>query len=532
MPKKLLEGLKVVDFTTVIAGPFITKTMAAYGAEVIKIESRTHPDLWRGGMFSRNRKQAMIMSGMTADDLKPFSPWMNSGAAFGFWNTGKLSIAIDLAKPKGIELAKQLVAQADVVVENFAGGVAKRMGLGYEALKEVKPDIIMLSSCMQGQTGPHSKHPGYGTQLVNLSGLSGISGWPDREPATIGPYTDYTAPQFSLLAIMAALDYRRRTGKGQYIDLSQYESTIHLMAPLVLDNQANDRVSLRAGNTSPYAVPHNVYPCKKIRTDRYVAIGVYTNEEWESFCDIIGSPPWTRVEKFATLKGRRQYEAELDELIEGWTLEQLPEDIVRRMQNADEPVPVCIVESKEAFLNYTPQAKGRSPYAAPHNAYQCRCEDRWCAIAVSTQEEWEAFCSVIEKPEWIKDSRFSSFNARKEHEAELDELIAQWTIHQNPKDVMEIMQRAGVPAGIVANGRDMMLDDEQMQHRGFYRELAHPEIKNGRYRGVSPSFIMSINAAEVTRAPLMGEHNEMILKEKLGLSDDDIQALILEEVIN
>jgi benzylsuccinate CoA-transferase BbsF subunit len=532
MSKKMLEGLKVVDFTTVIAGPFITKTMAAHGAEVIKIESRTHPDLWRGGMFSRNRKQAMAMSGMVPDDLKPFSPWMNTGVAFGFWNTGKQSIALDLAKPKAVELAKQLVARADIVVENFAGGVAKRMGLGYEELKKVKPDIIMLSSCMQGQTGPHAKHPGYGTQLVNLSGLSGISGWPDREPAAIGPYTDFTAPQFSLLAIMAALDYRRRAGKGQYIDLSQYESTIHLMAPLVLDNQVNNRITIRVGNRSPSSVPHNAYPCKKTHADRYVAIGVYTPEEWKGFCEAIGNLPWTQDPKFATLKARRQNVEELDRLIEEWTLEQLPEDIVRRMQNAEEPVPSCVVASKEEFYHHIPRAKNRSPYAAPHNAYHCRCEDRWCVIAVSTEEEWTIFCKVIGNPAWTKDSRFATFKARKENEEALDQFIGEWTMNHSPKEVMEMMQNAGVAAGVVATGEDVMVHDPQMAHRRFYQKLHHPEIKDHQYRGVTPSFILSKNPAEVKRAPLMGEHNESILKEILGLSDEDIEQLILEEVLN
>ena len=147
MNKKLLEGLKVLDFTTVIAGPFMTKLLTAYGAQVIKIESRSRPGLFR-------------QFGPYQDDiLRPFNPWFNRGGGFGFWNTGKLSVAINLAHPKGVEMAKRLVAWADVVVENFAGGVMKRMGLGYEELKKVKPDIIMLSSCMQGQTGPHANHP-------------------------------------------------------------------------------------------------------------------------------------------------------------------------------------------------------------------------------------------------------------------------------------------------------------------------------------------------------------------------------------
>jgi benzylsuccinate CoA-transferase BbsF subunit len=532
MAKKMLEGLKVVDFTTVIAGPFITRTLAAHGAEVFKVESRTKPDLWRGEMFGRGKKGMSAMMGLGTDPVGPFNPWMNTSAPFGYWNTGKMSLAVDLAKAEGVALVKKLVARADVVVENFAGGVGKRMGLGYEDLKAVKPDIIMLSSCMQGQTGPHARHPGYGTQLVNLAGLSGLSGWPDRDPAAIGPYTDFSAPHLSILAIMAALDYRRRTGKGQYLDQSQYESAVHLMTPLVLDNQVNDRVSLRIGNRSADAVPHNAYPCKPTHTDRFCAIGVYTDAEWQSFCKIIGNPPWTKDPRFSTLKGRRENEKELDERVESWTLQQLPEDIEKRMRNADEPVPAGIVKSQEAFYDHLPPIKGRSPYAAPHGAYRCRCEDRWCVIAVSTDDEWGRFCKVIGDPPWTKEARFATFSARKENEAALDELVGAWTRPYSPREVMEMMQAAGVPAGIVATGEDLMEYDPQLQHRGFYRTLEHPEIGDGVYRGATPSFIFSKNPCELTRAPLMGENNDYILKDILGLSDEEIQALIDEEVLN
>jgi len=529
MSKKMFEGLKVVDFTTVIAGPFITKTMAAYGAEVIKLESRSHPDLWRG-MGGGGRRGAMMM-GMGITPPKPFNPWMNSGSPYGYWNTGKMSVALDLTKPRGLELAKQLVVRADLVVENFAGGVAERMGVGYEALKKVKPDIIMISSCMQGQTGPHSRHPGYGTQLVNLSGLSGISGWPDRDPSAIGPYTDYTAPQYSILAIMAALDYRRRTGKGQYIDLSQYESTVHLMAPLLLDNQANERISIRMGNKSADMVPHNVYPCKRTHVNRWIAMGVYTDEEWQSFCELIGSLPWTKDPKFSTLKARRENEEELDKLVEAWTLEQLPEDIERRFQNAEVPVPVAIVKNKDEFYGHQPQIKDRSPYAAPHGVYQCRWEDRWCAIAVATNEEWNSFCQVIGNPKWTKDPRFATFDARKENEEELDKLIGKWTIRRSPKKVMEMMQAAGVAAGVLSTGEDMLEHDDQLKHRQYWQRLEHTEIGEGVYYGATPSFIMSKCPWEVTRAPLMGEHNEYVLKEILGKSDEEINELIREEVL-
>jgi crotonobetainyl-CoA:carnitine CoA-transferase CaiB-like acyl-CoA transferase len=515
MMEKLLKGLKVLDFTTVIAGPFITKILTAYGARVIKIESRARPGLFR-------------QFGPYQDDiLRPYNPWFNRGGGFGFWNTGKLSVALNLVHPKGVELAKKLVTWADVVVENFAGGVIKRMGLGYEELRKVKPDIIMLSSCMQGQTGPHANHPGYGTQLVNLAGFSNISGWPDREPANIGAYTDYLAPRFSVLAIMAALEYRCRTGKGQYIDLSQYEGGLHFMAPLILDKAVNHRVAYRMGNHSPTAAPHGAYPCRDRNQERWCAIAVYTDEEWKAFCRVIGVPAWTRDEKFSTLQARRQNEEELNNLIERWTINMSSEGVEERMREAE--IPAEELRSRQEIIDYVKCVKGHSPYTAPHGAYRCRWEDRWCVIAVSTDEEWERFCSIIGSPAWSQDSRFASLEGRKENEEELDRLVAEWTINYTAEEVMSIMQAAGVAAGVVATGEDLMEHDPQLKHRQLFRELDHPEI--GRYHGVTPAFILSKCPSEIERAPLMGEHNEHVLKEVLGITDEEIKELINEGIV-
>ena len=168
----------------------------------------------------------------------------------------------------------------------------ERMGLGYETLKGLKPDLIMCSSCMQGQTGPHARHPGSGHKLTSLAGFSHITGWPDREPGYIGAYTDFVAPRFNIIAILAALEYRRRTGKGQYLDMSQYENSVQFMAALALDYSVNKRVLGRIGNQCDYAAPHNAYRCRG--EDRWCTIAVFTDQEWQSFCRVIGSPEWTR----------------------------------------------------------------------------------------------------------------------------------------------------------------------------------------------------------------------------------------------
>ncbi|MFC1966673.1 CaiB/BaiF CoA transferase family protein [Chloroflexota bacterium] len=402
MPGKLLEGIKVVDFTHFITGPLATKYLSDYGARVIKVEGRVKHD--------EERTMAPFKDGISG---------LNRGGSFNEYNTGKLGVTANLANPKGVEIAKKFIAWADIVVENFAGGTMARMGLSYEELKKVKPDIIMVSSCMMGQTGPYANHPGLGPHLTALSGFSHISGWPDKEPPFISAYTDYVAPRFLALAILAALDYRRRTGKGQHLDLSQYENGVHFLAPLILDYAVNQRVADRMGNLYPYA--------------------------------------------------------------------------------------------------------------APHNAYRCRGEDQWCAIATFSDEEWQSFCKVIGNPAWTREPRFSTLQSRKESEDELDKLVEEWTINHQTGDVMSTMQVEGVPAGVLQTGEDLLEYDPQLKHRHFFCELEHPEI--GKYRAYRPSFMLSKCPYELRRAPLLGEHNEYVLKEVIGMSDEEIAELVMEGIV-
>ncbi|GAG27297.1 unnamed protein product, partial [marine sediment metagenome] len=245
MEKKLFEGVKVADFGWVAEGPMVTKYLADYGAEVIRLEGRSRPEPMRALGPHKDNIVGLDRSGSTSQ-----------------WNTSKLSLAINLAKPKGVEVAKRLVAWADIVVENFSGEAMQRMGLGYEELQKIKPDIIMLSTCMMGQTGPYATSPGTGSTLPALSGITNITGWPDRMPVQPGAYTDWVAVHYNVLAILAALDYRRRTGKGQYIDVSQYETGVHFLAPLAMDYAVNQRVAGRVGNRCDYAAPHNAYRCR------------------------------------------------------------------------------------------------------------------------------------------------------------------------------------------------------------------------------------------------------------------------------
>ncbi len=402
MGKLPLEGVKVADFTWVWTGPTTTKVLADFGATVLRIESAKRPDVWR-----------------IQPPFKDDEPGFNRGAVFNSINTSKMSITIDLSKPKGKELAKKFVRWADVVTDNFAGGAMKRMGLDYETLKKIKPDIIMMSSALMGQTGPWHNSPGYGDQLSAISGLHEISGWPDRIPGEIGFYTDFIAPRFNALTLLAALDYRRRTGKGQFLDLAQHQAGVQYIAPLILDNVVNDRVATREGNKDTFAAPHGVYACKG--------------------------------------------------------------------------------------------------------------DDRWCAMAIFTDEEWQGFCQVIGHPSWTKDPKFTTLEKRKENEEALNQLVGEWTINHSAEEVMYRMQAAGVGAGRVGTTEDQMEKDPQLLFRHFYQEQDHPEI--GKYRPPRQPCVLSKTSCEIRRAPLMGEHTEYALKEILGLPDEEIEELVIEEVL-
>jgi len=488
MAKKLLEGIRIVDFTRVIVGPLSIKALSDYGAEVIKIESRKALDQFR--------------SSGPEPDLSP---------QFTQWNTGKLSITLDLTNPKSVDVVKRLVAKSDIVIESFAGGVIEKLGLGYEELKKVKPDIIMLSSCMQGQTGPYARHPGWGFQLSALSGFCHITGWPDRQPPELGVYTDFIAPHFNVTIILAALLYRRRTGKGQFIDMAQFENGLQFTAPLILDYMVNHRGASRMGNRSNYAAPHGVYRCRDEYT--WCGISMSTDKEWESFCKVLGNPAWTKEPKFSTPASRKENEDELDNLIEKWTISYTPERVTMMFQQAG-----VVIDRLPTGIYQL----GKNP----RGTYRCQSEDRWCAISVFTDEEWESFCKVMGNPAWTKDPKFSTLLGRKENEDELDRLVEEWTINYTAEDVMTMMQEAGVAAGVVETGEDQLEHDPQTKHRNMFPELEHPTL--GKHHAPASPFIMSKTPCEIRRSPLLGEHNEYVLKELLGMSDEEVAGLVIE----
>lgn len=319
-------GVRILEFATVAAGPLIGTYLSFYGAEVIHVEAKRRPDT------SRYLPPA----------LKDKPGW---GYVFASVNTNKYGITLDFTTPQGSALAQRIVAEwANVVIENFTPGVLKKNGLGYEELKKVNPEIIMISSCNLGQTGPYATHPGYGSHLSHLAGFGHLTGWPDRSPVMLyGPYIDYISVAFGTSSLLAALDYRRHTGKGQYIDISQLETGLQFLIPVLLEYEVNGREMGRVANQCHYAAPHSAYPCSG--EDRWCIIAVYTDEEWESLCQVMGKPEWSGRPEFATLQARKQHEAELDKLISGWTASLSAEEVMEGLQKAG--VEAAVVKEKE-----------------------------------------------------------------------------------------------------------------------------------------------------------------------------------------
>lgn len=313
MSKRALDDVKVLDFTWVNAGPGMTRHLALHGATVIHVESQTKVDPVR-----------------LTSAYKDGKPGINRSAAFTAVNTNKYGITLNLNHSKGVEVFKRLVKWSDVLVENHTPGFMQKLGLSYEELVKVKPDLIMLQSSNQGQTGPQSRVKGFGIHLEGLAGFTYLSGWPDKDPVVMaGLVTDWFSGHVGVCALLAALDYRRRTNKGQYIDLSQLEAGFQLLSHLFLDYTVNGRIAERTGSRLSYAAPHNVYPCHG--KDRWCVITVFSDEEWQSVGGAVGAE-WTRAPRFATLMGRKKNEDELDRLVAEWTSKLSAEEVMQTLQ--------------------------------------------------------------------------------------------------------------------------------------------------------------------------------------------------------
>ncbi len=298
-----LSGIRVLDFTWVGAGPIGTKLLAEFGAEVIKVESRTRPDPLR--------KTAPFAPG---DD-----PLERSGY-FADRNAGKRSIALDMTHPRAREIVLRLAAATDVCAQSFRPGTMEKWNLGYEELIAVRPDLIYLAMPMQGEWGPHATFSGFGATLVALCGLHELCGYPDREPVGTGTnYPDHVPnPMHAVFAVLAALLHRDATGEGQRIELSQLESTLNVIGPAI-ELADLGRSPVRAGNRIPHAAPHGVFPVRG--DDRWIAIAVVDDRRWRALAELTRIPKFNAVE-FARLEGRKAREDEIETLLAGWTASQ------------------------------------------------------------------------------------------------------------------------------------------------------------------------------------------------------------------
>lgn len=344
MGKQVFEGVKVVDFCPGAAGPCATRELAMHGATVVRVESYRNPDTLR-----------------VMPPYRDFKVGVNRSAYGVAYQTQKYNVSLDANHPKGKEAVKRLIGWADIMGESFAPGSIARLGLDYESVKKMKPDIIYFSSSQMGQTGPLATFRGYGMHGVSHGGFCHILGWPGCDPLPpVNSHSDFVSYPFLTCCIIAALLHRRKTGEGIYIDLSQLETGINFLGPAILDYTVNGRVLNRHGNKDPYMAPHGAYCClgeSCWKERRYVTIA--DEKEWESFCSVLGNPEWTKDPKFTTVLSRKKNEEELDRLIEEWTKDYTPEQIMAMMQDAG--VPCGILETAEDLFN-DPQLKHRKHF--------------------------------------------------------------------------------------------------------------------------------------------------------------------------
>ena len=335
-----LAGVRVADFCWLGAGSYTTKILADMGADVVKIESATRIDSLR-------------MAAPYRDGV----PGVNRSGYFADRNTSKRSITVDMKHPRALPLVRRLVEKSDIISNNFTPGIMRKFGLGYEAVREMKPDIIYLAMSMQGSQGPESSYLGYGASMVSLTGLHELSGLPGREPAGTGTnYPDHVPnPCHATFALMAALRHRRRTGEGQLIDIAQIEPTIALLGPTVLDLTVNGRLQQRQGNHHDFFAPHGVYPCRG--EDTWIAIAVRDDEGWHRLRDVLGSPDWAKEPRWHRVEGRRQGADELDTHLARSTATWNAADLMVALQARG--VPAGVVQTAADVVDHDPQLAHR-----------------------------------------------------------------------------------------------------------------------------------------------------------------------------
>jgi benzylsuccinate CoA-transferase BbsF subunit len=350
MARPPLDGIRIADFTWVWAGPYCTLQLAHLGADVIRIETRTRPCVTR-----------MLPPW---PDMKPGG--LNRSGYFNQYSQGKRSLSLNFKDPEAHEVARRLIEKSDVVINNFAHGVMDKMGFGYDAVRKIKSDIIMISLTGYGDTGPYSDYIAYGPAQVPLSGLSALTGYRGFPPMHAGfSYADPNAGVHGAFAIMAALFHRSKTGQGQYIDMSQWECAMGLLAEGILEYTMNGNEPERIGNEDPQMAPHGIYRCLDrpekvmgVTVDQFVAIAVADEAEFARFAHAIGKPQLANEAKFATLKARKANEEDLNRIVEEWTVTRAAVEVARVLQEAQ--VAAAVVADNKFLSEEDPQLKDRN----------------------------------------------------------------------------------------------------------------------------------------------------------------------------
>jgi benzylsuccinate CoA-transferase BbsF subunit len=346
----LFAGTTVLEFGGGAAGPVATRYFADHGATVIRVESRQRPDFLRILRLTPTTKGGI-----------------DGSEHFAVLNANKLSVALNLSKPEGVAVARRLALWADVVAENFAPGAMAKWGLDYASLVRERADLVMISTCLNGQTGPERFYPGFGGQGSALAGFNHLTGWPDREP--VGPFgtiTDSLSPRFAALLLATALLHRQRTGQGQHIDLSQVEGGIVCLSESIATYTANGDILDRLGNRVRHAAPHGVFACAdEDGRDRWVAIAVHDDEDWARLVRALGRPAWALDPALATTAGRLARQAEIEAHLEAWTREQTSAAVADRLQAAG--IDAAPVEDF-ADLHEDPQLAHRGHFRAVEHA--------------------------------------------------------------------------------------------------------------------------------------------------------------------
>jgi crotonobetainyl-CoA:carnitine CoA-transferase CaiB-like acyl-CoA transferase len=392
-----LTGIRVLDFTWVVAGPVATRILADYGAEVIKLER------------------------------KPGPPGSRQTGLQGDLHRNKLSIAVNMAHPRGIEIARKLAQKSDLVIDNFSARVMRSWGMDYETLSRIKPDIVCVSMSGLGHTGPRANYVSYGPTLQALSGYTLLMSESSGEPAGYGySYADMSGGYTGALAALMALWNRRRTGRGQFVDLSQFEAVVSVVGPSLLDIAVNGRQQSAPGYRSQEqsAAPHGVYRCRPLGDD----------------------------------------------------------------------------------------------------------DDRWLAIAVRSQAEWDRFVGAIGSPGWAYEPKFRTLYLRLRNCAELDANVSRWTREQHAEEAMERLQTAGIAAGVVANGADICERNPQLQARRFWGTVGLPDGSSAKVTGV-PAKMSATPGSIRTPSPPIGSANDYVLGELLGYNATEREALTAENAI-